>query len=180
MGPLTTRSSLNALGAIIVSAAAITALAQGPSYNLGRAPSAEESQACCLPISLDGTGLPPGSGTARQGAPIFAQKCASCHGATGREGPWDVLVAEGDEALRTRFFATSIWDYINRYMPPVKRTRWDQEGSLSPDEDYALTAFLLSQNHIIGETEILDAQTLPQVHMPKRPSNDPRFEDYLP
>jgi hypothetical protein len=104
MGPLTTRSSLNALGAIIVSAAAITALAQGPSYNLGRAPSAEESQACCLPISLDGTGLPPGSGTARQGAPIFAQKCASCHGATGREGPWDVLVAEGDEAASNPVF----------------------------------------------------------------------------
>ncbi len=180
MGPSTTRFFLSALGAVIVSAAAITALAQGPSYNLGRTPSPEESQACCLPISLDGTGLPPGSGTARQGAPIFAQKCASCHGATGREGPWDVLVAEGDEALRTRFFATSIWDYINRYMPPVKRTRWDQGGSLSPDEVYALTAFLLSQNRIIGETEILDAQTLPQVQMPKRPSDDPRFEDYLP
>lgn len=180
MGPLTTRSSLNALGAIIVSAAAITALAQGPSYNLGRAPSAEESQACCLPISLDGTGLPPGSGTARQGAPIFAQKCASCHGATGREGPWDVLVAEGDEALRRRFFATSIWDFIHRYMPPVKRTRWDQGGLLKPDEVYALTAFLLHQNRIIGETEVMDAQSLPQIHMPNRPSDDLRFKDYLP
>ena len=99
-----------------------------------------------------------GSGTALQGAPIFAQKCASCHGATGREGPWDTLVSEEDEALRRRFFATSIWDFINRYMPPVKRTRWDQGGLLKPDEVYALTAFLLHQNRIIGETEVMDAQ----------------------
>ena len=95
--------------------------------------------------------------------PIFAQKCASCHGATGREGPWHVLVAEadGDRALRQRFFATSIWDFIHRFMPPMKRTRWDQGELLSPDEVYALTAFLLYQNRIIGETEVVDAQSLP-------------------
>lgn len=180
MGPLTTRCSLKALLAVIAAAAGITALAQGPTYNLGRTPTAEESRTCCLPITPDGTGLPPGSGTAQQGEPIFAQKCASCHGATGREGPWDVLVAEDDGALRRRFFATSIWDFINRYMPPVKRTRWDQGGSLGADEVYALTALLLYQNRIIGETEVMDARSLPQVHMPKRPSNDPRFKDYLP
>ena len=180
MGPLTTRCSLRILVAIIALEAGITTLAQEPTYNVGRTPTVEESQACCLPISPDGVGLPSGSGTAQQGAPIFAQKCASCHGATGREGPWDVLVAEGDEALRRRFFATSIWDFIHRYMPPMKRTRWDQGGLLNPDEVYALTAFLLYQNRIIGETEILDAQSLPQVHMPNRPSNDQRFKDYLP
>ena len=85
---------VKALLAVIAAAAGITALAQGPTYNLGRTPTAEESRTCCLPIAPDGTGLPPGSGTAQQGAPIFAQKCASCHVATGREGPWDVLVAE--------------------------------------------------------------------------------------
>ena len=180
MGPLTTRCSPRVLAAVIAAAAGITALAQGPAYNVGRTPTVEESQACCLPVTPDGTGLPPGSGTAQQGAAIFAQKCASCHGTTGREGPWTVLVAEGDEALGRRFFATSIWDYINRYMPPVKRTRWDQGGLLNPDEVYALTAFLLSQNRIIGETEVMDAQSLPQVHMPSRPSDDLRFRDYLP
>ena len=93
---------------------------------------------------------------------------------------WDTLVSEEDEALRRRFFATSIWDFIHRYMPPVKRTRWDQGGLLKPDEVYALTAFLLHQNRIIGETEVMDAQGLPQIHMPNRPSDDLRFKDYLP
>ena len=179
MGPLSMRSSLSLLVTVIASAACITALAQGPTYDLGRTPTAEESQTCCLPITTDGAGLPPGSGTAQQGAPIFAQKCASCHGATGREGPWDVLVAEGTEALGRRFFATSIWDFINRYMPPVRRTRWNEGGLLTPDEVYALTAFLLYQNRIIQETEVMDAGSLPKVQMPNRPSGDARFEDVL-
>jgi cytochrome c len=105
---------------------------------------------------------------AEQGAPIYAQKCAACHGVTGREGPWDVLVAEGTQALRGRMFATTIWDFINRYMPPVKRTQWNERGLLSPDEVYALTAFLLYQNRIIQETEVMDAQSLPKVQMPER------------
>ncbi len=179
MGPLSMRCSLSLLVTVIALAACITALTQGPTYNLGRTPTAEESQTCCLPITADGGGLPPGSGTAQQGAPIFAQKCASCHGATGREGPWDVLVAEGDEALRRRFFATSIWDFINRYMPPVRRTQWNEGGLLSPDEVYALTAFLLYENRIIEETEVMDAGSLPKVQMPNRPSEDARFEDVL-
>ena len=102
---------------VIALATYATALAQGPTYNLGRTPTAEESQTCCIPITPDGQGLPPGSGMAEQGAPIYAQKCAACHGVTGREGPWDVLVAEGTQALRGRMFATTIWDFINRYMP---------------------------------------------------------------
>ncbi len=179
MGPSSMRCSPRLLLPIIASAACITALAQGPTYNLGRTPTAEEGQTCCLPIAPDGGGLPPGSGTAQQGASIFAQKCASCHGATGREGPWDVLVAEGTEALRRRYFATSIWDFINRYMPPVRRTQWNEGGLLSPDEVYALTAFLLYQNRIIEETEVMDAGSLPKVQMPNRPSEDARFQEVL-
>jgi cytochrome c len=141
---------------VIALATYATALAQGPTYNLGRTPTAEENQTCCIPITPDGQGLPPGSGTAEQGAPIYAQKCAACHGVSGREGPWNVLVAEGTQALRGRWFATTTWDFINRYMPPVKRTV------------YALTAFLLYQNRIIQETEVMDAQSLPKVQMPER------------
>jgi cytochrome c len=89
-------------------------------------------------------------------------------------------VAEDDTALRKRFFATSIWDFIYRYMPPVRRIRSDEGALLSYDEVYAVTAFLLHQNRIIGETEVMDAQSLPQVNMPKRPSDDPRFKAYLP
>ena len=155
-------------------------LAQDSMYNVGRTPTPEELNSCCIPITPDGEGLPSGSGTSPQGAPIFAQKWASCHGATGREGPWDTLVTEDDTGLRKRFFATSIWDFIHRYMPPVKRIRSDEGGLLSYDEVYALTAFLLHQNRIIGETEVMDAQSLPQVDMPKRPSDDPRFQDYIP
>jgi cytochrome c len=88
-------------------------------------------------------------------------------------------VAEGDEALRRRFFATSIWDFINRYMPPVRRTKWNEGGLLSPDEVYALTAFLLYQNRIIQETEVMNAESLPKVPMPNRPSDDPRFQDVV-
>ena len=64
-------------------------------------------------------------------------------------------------------------------MPPVKRTKWNEGGLLSPDEVYALTAFLLYQNRIIGETEVMDADSLPKVQMPNRPSGDPRFQDVL-
>ncbi len=168
MGLLTMRCFLKLIVPVIALATYAAALAQEPTYNLGRTPTAEESRTCCIPITLDGQGLPPGSGTAEQGAPIFAQKCAACHGATGREGPWKVLVGEGTQALRGRLFATTIWDFINRYMPPVKRTAWNQGGLLSPDEVYALTAFLLHQNRIIQETEIMDAQSLTKVQMPER------------
>lgn len=168
MGLLTMRYFPKLIVPVIALATYAAALAQGPTYNLGRTPTVEESRTCCIPITPDGQGLPPGSGTTQQGAPIYAQKCAACHGATGREGPWDVLVAEGTAALRGRMFATTIWDFINRYMPPVKGTDWNQGGLLSPDEVYALTAFLLYQNRIIQETEVMDAQSLPKVEMPER------------
>ncbi len=168
MGLWTMHCFLKLIVPVIALATYAAALAQGPTYNLGRSSTAEERRTCCIPITPDGQGLPPGSGTAEQGVPIFAQKCAACHGVTGREGPWKVLVGEGTEALRGRLFATTIWDFINRYMPPVKRTAWNQGGLLSPDEVYALTAFLLYQNRIIQETEIMDAQSLPKVQMPER------------
>ncbi len=179
MGLLTMRCFLKLTVPVIVLLSYAAVLAQGPTYNLGRTLTAEESRTCCIPITPDGQGLPPGSGTAEQGAPIFAQKCAACHGATGREGPWKVLVGEGTEALRGRLFATTIWDFINRYMPPVRRTKWNQGVLLSPDEVYSLTAFLLYQNRIIQETEVMNAESLPKVQMPNRPSDDPRFQDVV-
>ncbi len=93
MGPLTMRSSLKPLLPVIALATCVAALAQSSTYNSGRTPSTEESRTCCIPITIDGKGLPPGSGTAEQGAPIYAQKCAVCHGQTGTEGPRIPLVA---------------------------------------------------------------------------------------
>ncbi len=158
---------------MIALATCVAALAQSPTYNLGRTPSAEESRTCCIPITIEGDGLPPGSGTAKQGAPIYAQKCAVCHGQTGTEGPRTVLVAEGTKALRGRFFATTIWDYIQRGMPPTKRTDWREGEWLNADEVYALTAFLLYRNRIIQESDVLDAQSLPRVQMPNRGAYTP-------
>ena len=162
------RFSLKPLVPVMVLATYVAALAQSPTYNLGRPPSAEESRACCIPITIDGKGLPPGSGTAEQGAPIYAQRCAVCHGETGTEGPRTVLVAEGTKALRARFFATTIWDYIKRGMPPTKRYTWKEGEWLSADEVYALTAFLLYRNRIIQQSDVMDAKSLPKVRMPNR------------
>jgi cytochrome c len=166
-------SFLKPLVPMIALATCVAALAQSPTYDLGRTPSAEESRTCCIPITIEGEGLPPGSGTAKQGAPIYAQKCAVCHGQTGTEGPRTVLVAEGTKALRGRFFATTIWDYIQRGMPPTKRTDWREGEWLNADEVYALTAFLLYRNRIIQESDVLDAQSLPKVQMPNRGAYTP-------
>ena len=94
---------------------------------------------------------------------VYAGKCSFCHGQTGTEGPAPRLVG-GVDSLSTRNpvltlgsywpFATTVWDYINRSMPR------DAEGSLTPDQVYAVTAFLLYKNDIVKETDVLDAKTL--------------------
>ena len=157
---------------LAVNVACVAALAQAPTYNVGRTPSKEEIQAWDIAVSPAGKELPPGSGTVQEGAKVYAQKCARCHGPTGTEpGPVRPLVGgKGTLAtlnpLRTIGsywpFATTLWDYINRAMP---RT---EEGSLQPGEVYALTAFLLFQNGIIQESDVMDAQSLPKVPMPNR------------
>ena len=153
----------------------IAALAQTPTYNLGRTPSAEEIRAWDIAIGPAGKELPPGSGTAQEGAKVYAQRCAECHGPTGTgiegQGPYRTLVGcqgtlKTNHPVRTigSFwpFATTVWDYINRAMP------WNKEGSLSADEVYAVTAFLLYRNGIIQESDVLDAKSLPKIPMPNR------------
>jgi cytochrome c len=150
-----------------------SALAQSPTYGVGSTPSAEEIRAWDISISPTGKELPPGRGTAKEGAPVFAQKCAVCHGATGEGGLAPTLLkAEAEpnvdpwelgRVLPIRSpYATTVWDYINRAMP------LDGEGTLTADEVYALTAFLLYKNDVIPEDEVLDAQSLPKVKMPNR------------
>jgi cytochrome c len=148
-----------------------SALAQSPTYGVGRTPSAEEIRAWDISIGPDGAELPMGRGTAKEGAKVYVSKgCAACHGKTGTEGPAPILKGKSDPGLATwdrgrilpirSPFATTVWDYINRAMP------LGQEGSLTADEVYALTAFLLYINDVIPEDEILDAQTLPKLKMP--------------
>ena len=159
------------LAGLVALAASVPALAQAPVYNLGRAPTEEEIRKWDIAVGPEGKELPPGSGSAKEGAAIFAQKCSPCHGRTGVEGPARVLVGGrgtigSPQALKTvgSFwpFATTVWDYINRAMPQR------QEGTLTPDQVYAVTAFLLYRNGIIQEDDVLDARTLPRVRMPNR------------
>lgn len=155
----------------MVLAACAPALAQAPLYNLGRTPSAEEIRAWDITVNSEGKGLPPGRGTAKEGAAIYAQQCALCHGPTGTGGTAKALVG-GQGTLKTPnplrtigsfwAYATTVWDYINRAMPQFK------EGSLSADEVYAVTAFLLYRNGIIQESDVIDATSLPKIQMPNR------------
>ena len=161
------------------------AAAQTPDYsNVGRAPTQEELRAQDIGIGPSGRNLPPGSGTAQQGAVIFAAKCAVCHGETGEGGSTAPPLLGGKETLNTPRpvrtigsywpFATTIWDYVNRAMPR------NQAGSLKPDEVYALTAYLLYRNDIIREPDVISASTLPKVQMPNRNGFVPAVPVYPP
>ena len=138
---------------------------------MGRTPSAEEIRAWDISIGPTGAELPPGRGSAKEGALVYRAKgCAGCHGATGLEGKAPILKSKNgaspDVWARGRIlpvrspFATTVWDYINRAMP------LNREGTLTADEVYALTAFLLYINDVIPEDQVLDAQSLPKVKMP--------------
>jgi cytochrome c len=160
----------------------VPGFSQLPGYNLGRTPSADEISAWDIAVGPAGKELPRGSGNAKSGAGINAQKCAQSHGATAEGGVAKRLVGvrglDGILASKTigNFwpFATSIWDYVNRAMPR------DNPGSLTPNEVYAVTAFLLYRNGIVKETDVIDQETLPKVQMPNRDGFVPaKFEDIL-
>src|SRR4249919_2144460 len=149
----------------------VPVLAQGPTYGIGRTPTAEEIKARDISIGPTGEELPPGKGTAKEGAQVYRAKgCAGCHGAAGIGGTAPILKSKDpknpDVWARGRIlplrapFATTVWDYINRGMP------LNREGTLTADEVYALTAYLLNINDVIPEDQVLDAQSLPKVKMP--------------
>lgn len=149
--------------------AVLPAHADGP--GLGRSATPEEIAVWDISIGPDGAGLPPGSGTARQGAAVFAEKCAACHGEKGAGKPNDQLVGgvgslAGDAPVKTvgSFwpYATTLFDYVRRAMPLIATK------SLSDDEVYAVSAYLLQLNGIIDEAAVMNAQTLPKVQMPNR------------
>lgn len=167
----TSISKSNFLLPVMALLACSAAMAQSPTYKVGRPPTEAEMRAWDNVVGSDGKELRPGSGTATEGAKIFAAKCSFCHGKTGVEGPYPRLIG-GTGTLTTPKpilttgsywpFATTIWDYISRTMPR------DAEGSLTPDEVYSLTAFLLNRNGIIKETDVLDAKSLVELQMPNR------------
>jgi S-disulfanyl-L-cysteine oxidoreductase SoxD len=177
-------SKVLATGIVLLTANA--ALTQTPSYtNVGRTPTKEEIQAWDIAAGPDGKGLPPGQGTAKDGAPIYAAKCAVCHGPAAEGGKIGPRLVGGKADLETLTtlrpvrsvggywpYATTVWDYINRAMPR------NQAGTLSANEVYALTAFILAKSGIIQEDDVMDAKTLPKVQMPNHNGFVPqRFED---
>jgi S-disulfanyl-L-cysteine oxidoreductase SoxD len=154
--------------------------AQSPTYGVGRTPTAEEIRKWDISIGPEGKELPPGHGTAVEGAGLFVRKaCFGCHGETGSGGPAPTLI-RSDGKTKSPYpclvpcvndsnlmafhspYATTIWDYINRAMPLTK------EGTLKPNEVYALTAYILFKNGLIREDEVMDAESLPKVKMPNR------------
>lgn len=137
-----------------------------------------------IDVRPDGTGLPAGEGTADSGAPLYRRRCSSCHGLRGEGGTANPLVGaepagippfgpEYESWRRGRAdtpmtignywpYATTLFDYIRRAMPTA------EPGSLSADQVYGLTAWLLAANGIIDDADVLNAETLPQVEMPAR------------
>jgi len=124
-----------------------------------------------LDVFPDGQGLPAGRGTAAEGRALYAARCAACHGPQGRGGTAEDL-AGAEEPLTARTpdktigsywpYATTVFDFVRRAKP------MDAPGSFTNDEVYALTAFLLFANGLVGETDPIDATTLPRVRMPNR------------
>jgi hypothetical protein len=177
--------SMPRLAARALAAAALVALAinaapaaGADSPHLGAPVSEADLDAWNITVFPDGTGLPPGSGTAKQGAAVYADKgCAACHGENAAGGASVGLVGSPPldtiEARKTiaNFWAnaTTLFDTVRRWMP------WTSPRTLTNDEVYALTAYILALNQIIGEQDVMNAQTLPKVKMPNRDNFIIRF-----
>ena len=148
--------------------AALPALAEAPQFGQAIAPA--DIVPWDISIGPDGAGLPPGRGTAVQGAEVYAAKCQACHGEKGAGGPNDALVggigslAPEKTPVKTVGsywpYATTLFDYIRRAMP------FPESKSLTSDETYAVSAYILNLNGIVGTNDVLDAQSLPKVRMP--------------
>jgi cytochrome c len=164
-------------------AAAAPAALPPARYALGRPATASEIAAWDIDVDTTGEGLPPGRGGYAAGARVYAARCASCHGARG-EGrgaafPRLVQPATLDSVTRDSFpfdrdpaiaktvgnywpYATTLYDYIAHAMP------YDAPGSLTPNETYAVVAWILAENRVVPRTAVMDARTLPRVRMPAR------------
>ncbi|HLX14553.1 MAG TPA: cytochrome c [Bradyrhizobium sp.] len=136
-----------------------------------------------ISILPDGTGLPKGSGTPAQGAPIFAEKCAACHGDYGKGGGAAAALVDdrqingisaSNKTIKNFWpYATTIFDFVRRAMP------FQMPHSLTDDEVYALTAYILAENKLIGANDVMNAETLPKVKMPNRDNFIIRFPDRI-
>ena len=172
-------SMLKPLLACAIALTVGAALAQSPgptpaSPGLGKPVTEANIKTWDIAVLPDGTNLPAGSGTPAQGARIYAEKCVACHAEGGKGGgaPGAGPLVGGDpltngiDTAKTianyYAYATTVFDYIRRAMP------YNAPRSLADNEVYALTAYILSLNKLIGENDVMDAKSLPQVKMPNR------------
>lgn len=156
----------------LVIALAPRTLGQSQQYKLGRAATPEEIRELDISVAPDGSGLPKGSGTVAQGQHVYKTLCSNCHGDRGQGVTTYPALVGGQGTLRNKNpvrtvgsywpYATTVWDYIHRTMP------YPRPGSLTPDETYAVTAFILYLNGIVDEKAELNEATLPRVKMPNR------------
>jgi len=161
--------SLAGLG-LALSCGAAVVFADG----LGKPLSESDIKQWDIAILPDGSNLPPGSGTPQAGAKIYAEKCSACHGEGGKGGVapfYPALVgglplSTGIDTVKTianyYAYATTVFDYVRRGMP------YNMPRSLTDDEVYALTAYILALNNLVGENDVMDANSLPKVKMPNR------------
>lgn len=139
-------------------------------FGFGSAASAERVAMWDIDVKPDGEGLPAGSGTVAQGEQVYLMHCIACHGPTGSEGPNDVLVTQEPweewPAGRTVGgywpYSTTLYDYIVKAMPQLT------PGVLTADETYAVIAYILYLNDLVGEDAVMNAETLPAIEMPYR------------
>jgi S-disulfanyl-L-cysteine oxidoreductase SoxD len=167
-------SSPSRLLALIAAAALMSAAAAEPPgyYGYGKPATPAEIAGWNIDARPDGAGLPPGSGSVSKGGNVYADQCAACHGTFGEgEGRYPKL--SGGEGTLTKDrpdktvgsywpFATTLFDYIDRAMP------FFAPHTLSTDDVYALTAYVLNINNIVGNNFIADSESLPKVMMPNR------------
>jgi mono/diheme cytochrome c family protein len=184
----TTERALGAVAVALLCAANAAAEAQTPRFGLGTTPSQAELDKF-FAIMPDGRGLPPGSGSVEQGKAVYEQQCAACHGPNLQGGIGDRLIGGRGTLVNndpTKApvktiesywpYATTIFDYVKRTMP------FAAPDSLTDDQVYAVTAYILSEAKIVPPDTVLDAKSLAAVKMPNRDGfiADPRPEKFPP
>ena len=156
---------------LLVAICSLPLLAQSPTYHVGRAATDADIARRDISIAPDGTGLPPGEGTAAEGAVVYENRCRECHGPEGEGADETGFIGKpsellGDSPKKTVgsywSHATTLWDYINRAMP------FDRPGELSDDQVYSVVAYILHLNELIDEDDELNAKTLMEIEMPNR------------
>ncbi|MGI9418256.1 MAG: c-type cytochrome [Geminicoccaceae bacterium] len=168
------QTSTVALGAAALLAALPYSAAVADTFGFGATPTAEEIAMVDIDAMPDGRGLPAGSGTATAGETVYAEQCAACHGEnlegvkeTGGAaligGRGTIGTPETKKTVESYWpYATTLFDYVKRAMP------FDAPGSMSDDDIYAVSAYILHRGDIIEADAVMDASTLAAVEMPNK------------